>query len=94
MPASDDVLVEGCKLLALAYHAFIVGGDHLSTHISAYDVADVDIVLVLILLAFDALFGHQGRVGSDTVEHAHGVCLADLVQISCVEKEFHYSDCF
>ena len=88
------MLDEGCKFLTLAYHALIVGGDHLRAHIAIHDVADVDIVLILILLALDALFGHQRRVGSNTVEHAHGVGLADLVQISCVEKKLHYSDNF
>ena len=84
-----DVGIESGQLFAFLDHALIVCGNHFGAHVTVDDVADVNVVLTLIFYTLDAFLGHQRGVSCHTVEHAHSVGFADLVQISCVNKEFH-----
>ena len=77
--------------LAFAHHPFEVGGYDLGAHVSFDDVANFNIMTVAVLRTPDVLFGHQRWVGRRTVQDAQFVRLANLLQIGCVDEEFHGS---
>ena len=75
----------------LSHHSFEVCGYDLGAHVPFDDVADFNIMTVAVFRTPDILFGHQRWVGRYAVQNAQFVRLADLLQIGCVDEEFHAS---
>ena len=87
----DDAGMQCRQRLTLSHHSFEVGGYDLGAHVPFDDVADFNVMTVAVLRTPDVLFGHQRWVGRHAVQNAQFVRLADLLQIGCVDEEFHDS---
>ena len=68
-----------------------VQGYDLGAHVPFDDVADFNVMTVAVLRTPDVLFGHQRRIGRYAVQNAQFMRLANLLQIGCVDEEFHGS---
>ena len=79
--------VDGVDLPALLHHGLGVlgGGLHLAGDGAVHNGGDLPEGLGVVA----ALFCDQGGVGGDAADDAHVVCLADLVHIRGINKEFH-----
>ena len=84
-----DILVQGRQRFPFADHTVEIGGDHLGAHIAIDDGADFEVMATAGLLTANVLLGHQRRIGRHPVEHAHRMGLANLIEVSCIDKKFH-----
>ena len=87
----DDAGMQCRQRLTLSHHSFEVGGYDLGAHVPFDDVADFNVMTVAVLRTPDVLFGHQRRIGRYAVQNAQFMRLANLLQIGCVDEEFHGS---
>src|SRR5690554_2502389 len=84
-----DLVVQRSQRLPLTNNALVVGRDHFSTHIPVHDVTDRLVMIDHIFITADAFLSHQAWIGGYPVQDAEILCLSDLIQIGCVDKEFH-----
>ena len=85
----DDMGMQFGETFTLADHAVEIRRDHLGADVAVHDVTDFDVMTEAGLLAPDVFFGHQRRVGRHAVENAQRMGTPDLLQVGCVDKEFH-----
>ena len=84
-----DVFVQGGQFFTFGHHAGKVGADDFSAHIAINHFANGFVVLQHSRVAYDAFFGHQARVGGDTVQNAQIVGFLNLGQIGRIDEKFH-----
>ena len=79
--------MNGSNLPAFLDHTFRVGGGslYLATDRAVHDGGD----LLDNFVKIPAFLCNQGRVGGHTADHAHIICLADILYLSCVNKKSH-----
>jgi hypothetical protein len=73
------------QLAAIPHHFAGFGGDHLGAHVAVDNAAD----FANLLFQRAPFFGDQRRIRGNAVDDAPGRGVAQLFQISCVQKEFH-----
>ena len=83
-----NMRIEGCQFLTFPDHSFVISCNHLGTDITLYDIAYLHVMSSLIFDTFNAFFRHQRRVGGHSVQNSQIMCFPDLIQVSCINKEF------
>ncbi len=76
--------MDGRDLPPLGDHSLGLGGHHFAVH----DLHQVAHLLQGVPEGF-LLFGQQGGVGGDTIEHSQLGSLADFIHAARVEENFH-----
>ena len=81
--------IECGKLFPFADHPFIIRCYYFRTYVSIDNLTYFNVMFTLILRTFNAFFRHQRRVGGHSVQNSQIMCFPDLIQVSCINKEFH-----